>query len=106
MDEAPSVEKGETPDEKATALSAFTIVALLAIAALPARSEEIEETTISEYCAARNDLGLSHGACVAHLTTHNVVPHDARVCRDTSIQNRLDVSNHGPCMNKLKAVRK
>ena len=84
-----------------TALSVFWLVALLAIVAPPAFSEEHGRTTISEYCASRSDLGLSHGGCVAYITTHNLVPHDASVCQDPSMQKRLGVSNHGECLKKL-----
>ena len=92
--------------KKSVVLSAFSIVALLAIAALPAFSEQNEKTTISEYCASHSDFGLSHGACVAYFTTHNVVPHDASVCQNTSMQNLLGVTNHGECMQKLADMRR
>ena len=91
--------------KKSVALSALSIVSVLAVAALPAFSEENEATTVSEYCTARNDLGLSHGACVAYFTTRNVAPHDASVCEDTAVQNSLGVTNHGQCMKKLADMR-
>lgn len=87
--------------KKSAALSVFSIVSLLAIVAPPAFSEVQDRTTISEYCASRNDFGLSHGACVAYFTTHNITPHDASVCRNPSMQRLVGAANHGECMQKL-----
>jgi hypothetical protein len=88
------------------AFSALSIVSILGFAALPVLSGENENPAVSEYCAAHDDLGLSHGACVAYLTTHNIVPHDATVCQSTGIQSILGVSNHGQCVKKLGELRK
>ena len=75
--------------------SVLPVVALLGLAALPAVSGETERPAIAEYCASHNDLGLSHGACVAYFTTRNVVPHDATVCQDEGLQNLLGVATRG-----------
>lgn len=80
------------------------MLSLLAMLALPAFSEE-QQTNISAYCASHNDLGLSHGACVAYFTTHNIAPHDASVCQNMSIQTLMGVANHGECMKKLRDLR-
>ena len=87
--------------KKSAAFSALSIVSFLGFAALPALSGEIEKTPVSEYCAPHDDLGLSHGACVACFTTHNIVPHDATVCQNTGIRSILGVSNHGQCVIQL-----
>jgi hypothetical protein len=92
--------------KKSVALASFSITALLAFVAQPAVSQGDEKATIPEYCASRNDLGLSHGGCVAYFTTHNVVPHDASVCQNPSMQGLLGVTNHGQCMKKLAGMRK
>jgi hypothetical protein len=87
-------------------LAAFSIGSLLSFVVQPAVSQENEKTTISEYCASHGNLGLSHGGCVAYFTTHNVVPHDASVCQNQSMQDLLGVTNHGQCMKKLTDMRK
>jgi hypothetical protein len=92
--------------KKSRAVPALSLVSLLAFVALPAFAGEGENTTISEYCTSRSDLGLSHGACVAYFTTRNVAPHDATVCRDAAVQSRLGVSNHGQCVKKMAEMRK
>ena len=92
--------------KKSIAVAAISIVSVLTFVALPAVTQENEKTTISEYCASRNDLGLSHGGCVAYFTTHNVVPHDASVCQNPSMRDLLGVTNHGQCMKKLADMRK
>lgn len=91
--------------KKGTAL--FTVLAMAAFlfASLPASSQENNQNNISDYCISHNDLGLSHGACVAYLTTHNIVPHDAIVCQDVNIQNYLSATNHGQCIKKLRDMR-
>lgn len=91
---------------KSAALFAAMVVAPLIIASLPAFSQENNQTTISDYCVSHIDLGLSHGACVVYLTTHNLVPHDAIVCQDANMQNFLGVTNHGQCMKKLSDMRR
>jgi hypothetical protein len=93
------------PSAAVVALRIVSLVSLLSLAASPAIAEENEKATISEYCASRNDLGLSHGACVAYFQTHNVVPHDASVCRDAGIRRLLGVENPGQCVKKLAALR-
>jgi len=92
--------------KKSVGLAAFSIAALLALVAQTAVSQEIEQTSISEYCASHKNLGLSHGGCVAYFTTHNVVPHDASVCQNPSMRGLLGVTNHGQCMKKLANMRK
>lgn len=92
--------------KKPVGLAAFSIVALLALVARPAISQENGQAGISEYCTSRNDLGLSHGGCVAYFTTHNVVPHDASVCQNPAMQRLLGVTSHGQCMKKLADLRK
>jgi hypothetical protein len=92
--------------KKSIAVAALSVVSLLGLAALPAFCADNDKTPVSEYCASHGDLGLSHGACVAYFTTHNVAPHDATVCRDPGILGFLGVDNHGQCMKKLADLRK
>jgi hypothetical protein len=86
---------------RSIAIFAIAIVAVLNITVLPVSSEQIAKTNISEYCESHSDLGLSHGACVAYLENHNLVPHDATVCHSAGIQNLLGVTSHGQCVRRL-----
>ena len=92
--------------KNAVAFVALSTVVILGCVALPALAGDNEKPAISEYCATHADLGLSHGACVAYFTTHNVAPHDATVCQNAGIQSILGVSNHGQCVKKLGEMRK
>ena len=92
--------------KKSIVYSVLPVVALLGLGALPAASGETERPAIAEYCASHNDLGLSHGACVAYFTTRNVVPHDATVCQNEGFQNLLGAANLGQCVKMLGELRK
>ena len=92
--------------KKSIAFSAVSAAVILGFVALPALSGENEAPAISEYCATHNDLGLSHGACVAYFTTRSIAPHDATVCQNPGIQSILGASNHGQCVKKLGEMRK
>ena len=61
--------------------------------------------TISRFCAEHGDLGLSHGACVTFFTNHNIVPHDATVCKDPATQARVGAKNRGQCVKALKDLK-
>ncbi len=77
-------------------------VFLISPAADLAFAENDAAEVISKYCKDRNDLGLSHGACVAFLTSANIVPHNAYVCKIPSIRNSLGVENEGQCVKVLQ----
>lgn len=87
--------------KKAVVLGILAVLSLALTASTHATAGDNDKVTISEFCAAHNDLGLSHGACVAYFVTHNVVPHDASVCKDESLQRLMGVDNHGQCVKKL-----
>ena len=88
------------------AFAAVSIVALASVVSLPATASQTGPTTISEYCRSHDDFQLSHGACVAYLQNHNIVPHDATVCADAGIRQMLGVANHGQCLKELALRRK
>jgi len=92
--------------KKAAVLGAFAVLSLTLIASSPAIGQSNDESTVSEFCAAHNDLGLTHGGCVAFFVTRNLTPHDASVCRNESMQAFLGVTNHGLCVKKLKEMAK
>ncbi len=92
--------------KRITAVAALAIVSLALVSPALADSRDDDKRTISEFCSQYNDLGLTHGACVAYFETRNVVPHDASVCQMEWIQNVLGVSNHGQCVKKLADMRK
>jgi hypothetical protein len=84
----------------------FALASLALVSPVLADGREANKHNISEYCSDRNDLGLSHGACVAYLQNRNVAPHDASVCQDEGIRQMLGTSNHGECVTKLADMRR
>ncbi len=90
--------------KKATLFLAFTLLSVVALS-IQANGEPNDQNTISEFCRTYNDLGLTHGGCVAFFETNNIVPHDASICRMEEIQTLLGVTNHGQCMKKLREMR-
>jgi hypothetical protein len=91
---------------KAIVLGVFALLLLAPITSSHASSQNDDKTTISEFCSTHNDLGLSHGGCVAYFVTRNLVPHNASVCQNESFQELLGVSNHGQCVKKLGEMAK
>lgn len=92
--------------KKLIVVSLFSILSMSSIAATQATGQDDDKSAVSAYCSDRGDLGLTHGACVALFTTHNVVPHDASICGSESIQRLLGVTNHGQCVKKLAGMRR
>lgn len=78
-----------------------SLLALTLAASSHAGSQDDDRGAVSEYCASHDDLGLSHGACVAYFVARNVVPHDASICRDEGVRRWLGVDNQGQCVRKL-----
>jgi len=87
--------------KKVLAVGLFAALSLTLTASSQAGVSDDDKTTISEFCSTRNDLGLSHGACVAYFVTHNVVPHDASVCKNEGLQELMGVDTRGQCVKKL-----
>jgi hypothetical protein len=63
---------------------------------------------VSHFCKSVDDMGQTHGGCVASLTTGNIVPNIANFCRDPVVRaeaaelaGREEV-NHGQCVQILK----
>ncbi len=89
-----------------TAVAVLAIVSLALVSPALVDSRDDDKRTISEFCSQYNDLGLTHGGCVAYFETRNVVPHDASVCQDEGIRAMLGAANHGQCVKKLADMRK
>lgn len=92
--------------KKLFVVSLFSLLSMALIAPTQATGQDDDKSTISEFCSDHNDLGLTHGGCVAYFVTHNIVPHDASICRSSSIQQLLGVTNHGQCVKKLGDMRR
>ncbi len=92
--------------KKITAGAVLAIVSLALVSPALADSRDDDKLTIAEFCSNYNDLGLTHGGCVAYFETRNVVPHDASVCQDEGIRRMLGVENHGQCVKKLADMRR
>ena len=64
----------------------------------------------SAQCKAVDDLGQTHGACVAQATSGNFTPTIANFCRDEVVRAELaeqlgvDELNHGQCMKFYEDV--
>lgn len=92
--------------KKCGVVAVFLFLALTFISTTQAIGKEDAARTISEFCSAFNDLGLTHGGCVAFFTANNIVPHNASICQDESVQILLGVTNPGQCVKKLNYLHK
>ena len=80
-------------------------VSAFMLAISPSLANNNNNKNISEYCAERGDLGLTHGGCVAYFTANNIVPHDASVCKNPVMQRIVGAKNHGECMKNMKNMK-
>jgi hypothetical protein len=62
--------------------------------------------TVARFCSDRNDLGLSHGACVAFFTNGNTRPHDADVCKLGWVRAWTGADTEGACIAALAALKR
>ncbi|HEX2054041.1 MAG TPA: hypothetical protein VHJ78_09995 [Actinomycetota bacterium] len=66
------------------------------------------EDNVSKFCASVNDMGQTHGGCVASLTSGNLTPNIANFCRDPVVRAEAaelageEEVNHGQCMQILR----
>jgi hypothetical protein len=79
------------------------VVALSVGSALAAGKDD---GTVSRYCRDRNDLGISHGACVAFFKSGNTTPHDADVCKLLWVRSFVGADNEGECVTALAAMKR
>jgi hypothetical protein len=84
---------------------ALALLSAAAIGTAQAGGQDDGKSAISDYCRARGDFRMTHGACVAYFVAHNVVPHDAAVCQDEGMWSFLGVASHGECVTKLAEMR-
>jgi hypothetical protein len=79
-------------------------IALLTLANMGPVSAAPGSDNLSSQCKAVDDMGQTHGACVASATAGNFTPTIANFCRDEVVRGELAEAlglediNHGQCV--------
>ena len=86
------------------AVSALLLIALMGGSAAAAPPED----NVSHFCKSVDDMGQTHGGCVALTKAGNLIPNIANFCRDPVVRAEaaelagVDEVNHGQCMQIMR----